>query len=75
MKDDRRTNSNATKLAVNMRRELASQTNLRVLESMPVFRAEADLPKRLRRLLDKLTEIEANPSGESRQPPGPRRQA
>lgn len=62
MKDDRRTDSNTAKLAVNMRRELASQTNLRVLESMPVFKAEAELPKRLRRLLEKLTEIEANPS-------------
>ncbi|ODT06303.1 MAG: hypothetical protein ABS58_12100 [Mesorhizobium sp. SCN 65-20] len=62
MKDDRRTNSNAAKLAVNMRRELASQTNLRVLESMPAFKAEAELPARLRRLLAKLTEIEARPS-------------
>lgn len=62
MKDDRRTNSNAAKLAVNMRRELASQTNLRVLESIPAFQTDAELPARLRRLLAKLTEIEARPS-------------
>ncbi len=61
MKEDRRTNTKATGLAINMRRELASQTNLRVLESMPAFKSEVELPAHLRRLLDKLKEIEAKP--------------
>ncbi|PWK70670.1 hypothetical protein [Aminobacter sp. AP02] len=52
-------NSKTTaKVATDIRRQLASQSNVRVLESMPVFRADGTLPKKLRKLLKKLEAAE-----------------
>lgn len=48
----------AAKLATNIRGELATESNLRVLEALPAFRADDDLPQKLRRLLDKLEAAE-----------------
>jgi len=53
-----RINKTAAKVATNIRRELASESNLRVLEALPAFQAEEHLPKKLRRLLDKLEAAE-----------------
>ena len=58
MKAKPNTKTRSDRLAVNIRRTFASETNLRVLESLPVFRAEGDLPPGLQRLLDKLQEVE-----------------
>ncbi|AWC20790.1 hypothetical protein WHT83_06990 [Aminobacter sp. P9b] len=55
----RRINKIATaKLATNIRGELATESNLRVLEALPAFQAEDDLPQKLRRLLDRLEAAE-----------------
>lgn len=58
MKAKPNTKTRADRLAVNIRRTFASESNLRVLELLPVFRAEGDLPPGLQRLLDKLQEVE-----------------
>lgn len=48
----------AVRLTANMRRQLASEGNLRVLEALPAFRADNTLPNRLRRLLHRLEAAE-----------------
>lgn len=53
-----RISKTAAKVATNIRRELASESNLRVLEALPAFQADEHLPKKLRRLLDKLEAAE-----------------
>ncbi|WP_395448595.1 hypothetical protein ACHMW7_27855 [Aminobacter sp. UC22_36] len=53
-----RINKTATKVATNIRRELATESNLRVLEALPAFQADLHLPKKLRRLLDRLDAAE-----------------
>lgn len=53
-----RINKTATKVATNIRRELATESNLRVLEALPAFQADEHLPKKLRRLLDRLDAAE-----------------
>lgn len=53
-----RINKTAAKLATNIRRELATESNLRVLEALPAFQADERLPKKLRRLLDRLEDAE-----------------
>lgn len=53
-----RINKTAAKVATNIRRQLASESNLRVLEALPAFQADKQLPKKLRRLLDKLEAAE-----------------
>ncbi|MBB4651072.1 hypothetical protein GGQ99_002835 [Aminobacter niigataensis] len=45
-------------MATNIRGELATESNLRVLEALPAFQAEDDLPQKLRRLLDRLEAAE-----------------
>lgn len=52
------TSKTTAKVATNIRRQLASASNVRVLESLPVFRADGNLPKRLRKLLKKLEAAE-----------------
>ncbi|KQU63979.1 hypothetical protein ASC75_15160 [Aminobacter sp. DSM 101952] len=54
----RRITKTAARLATNIRSELATESNLRVLEALPAFQTEDDLPQRLRGLLDKLETAE-----------------
>ncbi len=53
-----RNNKTAAKLATNIRRELVTESNLRVLEALPAFQTDDRLPKKLRRLLDRLDSAE-----------------
>ncbi|MBE1206363.1 hypothetical protein IHE39_18890 [Aminobacter carboxidus] len=53
-----RNNKTAAKLATNIRRELATESNLRVLEALPAFQADDHLPNKFRRLLDRLDAAE-----------------
>lgn len=52
----------AAPLTAHIRREIATETNLRVLKALPAFRAEHDLPKKLRHLLEKLANAEREPT-------------
>ncbi|MDH4986630.1 hypothetical protein QEZ47_14040 [Aminobacter anthyllidis] len=53
-----RINKTAAKVATNIRRELVTESNLRVLEALPAFQADDRLPKKLRHLLDRLDAAE-----------------
>lgn len=57
-----RTNKTAAKLATNIRRQLTSDSNVRALEALPAFRADEELPKKLRRLLERLDAAERKQS-------------
>lgn len=47
-------------LAVDIRRQLGNETTKRFLRTLPAFRAETDIPDRLKKLLDRLDGIETN---------------
>jgi len=52
----------AARLTAHIRREIATETNQRVLKALPAFRADHDLPKKLKRLLEKLANVESGPT-------------
>lgn len=48
----------AAKLTAVIRRELATDVNVRVLKALPTFKVDANLPKKLKSLLKQLDERE-----------------
>ncbi|MDX8494294.1 hypothetical protein RFN29_22265 [Mesorhizobium sp. VK22B] len=56
------------RLAADIRRQVSSEATKRLLRTLPAFRLEKEMPKRLTDLLDRLDGAEAGPaSGERRQ--------
>ena len=54
----------AAKLTASIRREIATDVNVRVLKALPSFKVDGNLPKKLKSLLEQL---------EEREEPAPRR--
>jgi hypothetical protein len=60
--------SSRAELAADIRRRVGSEATKRLLRTLPAFRLEQDVPRRLQELLDRLDEPEEDAkSGEQRQ--------
>ncbi|UCI08994.1 hypothetical protein [Mesorhizobium sp. B1-1-8] len=53
-------------LANDIRRQIGAEATKRLLRTLPAFRLETEVPKRLRDLLDRLDDIEPNPASSER---------
>ncbi|RWB61307.1 MAG: hypothetical protein EOQ47_00225 [Mesorhizobium sp.] len=56
------------KLAADIRRRVGTEATKRFLRTLPAFRLEKEVPKRLTELLDRLDEAEAGEVGGERHP-------
>lgn len=48
----------AARLTASIRREIATDVNVRVLKALPAFKVDSKLPKKLKSLLEQLEEHE-----------------
>ena len=55
------------RLATEVRRQFGAEAVTRFLRTLPAFRTEADIPDRLRELLDRLDGVEDSDAGWRRQ--------
>ncbi|WP_269932555.1 hypothetical protein [Aminobacter sp. HY435] len=53
-----RRQQSAARLTAGIRREIATDVNVRVLKALPAFKVDSKLPKKLKALLEQLDERE-----------------